>query len=126
MRGNPKPTVEWIRDGCFIMAGEKYEFFNQEDGTCQLIVNNPNKYKDSGKYTIAAQNSVNKVEVSHNVVFEGKKEEKKKIRYDEIKLENDVRPRAAPKPEPEPIPEGEEGDEDAEANGEDGEATEEE
>jgi hypothetical protein len=103
VRGKPKPSIVWIRDGQFIENGAKYEIFNREEinntTTAHLIINNAIKW-DSGKYTIVAENRVKKVEMVHHLEFEGKKE----ISYhkhEPIKIENEtrIRYRKAPRPE---------------------------
>lgn len=49
---------------------EKYEIIDHADGTCELIVDKPEK-KDSGKYVIKAENRAGKTEIRHTVLFEG-------------------------------------------------------
>lgn len=70
VRGEPRPTISWTKDGDFIEPNDKYQQFDQADGVCRLIVNNPD-IKDSGLYICKAENSVSNDKISHNVEFEG-------------------------------------------------------
>lgn len=71
VRGEPRPNISWTKDGNFIDNDDKYQQFDQADGVCRLVVNNPEE-KDSGLYVCKAENSVFHDQVSHNVTFEGK------------------------------------------------------
>lgn len=70
VRGEPRPDISWTKDGNFIENDDKYQQFDQADGVCRLVVNNPEE-KDSGVYICKAENSVFHDQVSHNVTFEG-------------------------------------------------------
>lgn len=48
---------------------------HKEDGTCQLVINSPMKYVDSGRYICKAINSAGDDECLHYVRFQGKVEE---------------------------------------------------
>lgn len=71
VRGDPKPKITWIKDDFEIDNPTKYQQIDHDDGTCELIINNPNK-KDSGKYICRAENRVKSTEISHYVEYEGK------------------------------------------------------
>lgn len=71
VRGEPRPTISWTKDGNFIDSDDKYQQLDQADGVCRLVVNDPDE-KDSGVYICKAENSVFHDQVSHNVTFEGK------------------------------------------------------
>uniref|UniRef100_A0A336MAS9 CSON014485 protein n=1 Tax=Culicoides sonorensis TaxID=179676 RepID=A0A336MAS9_CULSO len=104
IRANPRPRCRWQRDGLFVDHSDKYEPYFMEDGTVMLVVNNP-KMIDSGRYLLVVENRVKRVEVWHEVHFEPKYEEKKRIKYDDVIIENEVHPRVYPKPkEPTPPP----------------------
>lgn len=71
VRGEPRPTISWTKDGNFIDNDDKYQQFDQADGVCRLVVNDPEE-KDSGVYICKAENSVFHDQVTHNVTFEGR------------------------------------------------------
>lgn len=110
MRGNPKPTIKWIRDGLPIDPWTQYQKYQikhdevNEIYTQQLILTNPNQYRDTGKYHIIAENRAGTAEFTHILEFEGKKIEPKRKRMDEVFVVNEV-PRVNPKPKsPTPPP----------------------
>lgn len=70
-RGVPTPEISWIRDGVRIQTNDKYHIIHHDDGTCELVINNPVR-SDSGKYVCAAENRVKKEEISHMIEFEPK------------------------------------------------------
>lgn len=70
VRGEPRPSIAWTKDGNFIDNDDKYLQIDQADGLCRLVVSNPSE-KDSGVYICKADNSVASDQVSHNVTFEG-------------------------------------------------------
>lgn len=70
VRGQPKPVISWTKDGDFITSDDKYQQIDQADGTCKLIVTNPEE-RDSGTYECKAENSVYNDKISHNVIFDG-------------------------------------------------------
>ncbi|XP_063700566.1 LOW QUALITY PROTEIN: muscle M-line assembly protein unc-89-like [Culicoides brevitarsis] len=114
IRANPRPRCRWQRDGLFVDHCDKYEPYFMEDGTVMLVVNNP-KMIDSGRYLLVVENSVKRVEMWHEVHYEPKYEEKRKPKYDDVIIENEVHPRVYPKPkEPTPPPPVEEVVEEAE------------
>lgn len=92
IRANPRPRCRWQRDGLFVDHCDKYEPYFMEDGTVMLVVNNP-KMIDSGRYLLVVENRVKRVETWHEVHFEPKYEEKKRIKYDDVIIENEVHPR---------------------------------
>lgn len=71
MRGQPRPVISWTKDGDFLVSDDKYQQLDQADGTCKLIISNPEE-RDSGTYVCQAENSVFSDKISHNVVFDGK------------------------------------------------------
>uniref|UniRef100_T1GCX8 Ig-like domain-containing protein n=1 Tax=Megaselia scalaris TaxID=36166 RepID=T1GCX8_MEGSC len=70
IRGQPTPSVTWFKDAVEIQNDDKYQVIDHADGTCELIVDKPEK-KDSGKYLIKAENRAGKAEIRHTVLFEG-------------------------------------------------------
>lgn len=66
------PKVEWVKDGVTIAKdNEKYKQIDHADGTCELIVNYPQR-NDGGKYVCKAYNRAGECSVQHSVLFEGK------------------------------------------------------
>ncbi|XP_036344439.1 muscle M-line assembly protein unc-89-like, partial [Rhagoletis pomonella] len=70
VRGQPAPQVTWSKDNFEIKSGGRFQILQHQDGTCELIIDRPDK-KDSGKYVVRAENSAGKSEILHTVLFEG-------------------------------------------------------
>lgn len=70
VRGTPRPVISWTKDGESITTDDKYLQFDQDDGTCKLIISNPEEL-DSGTYTCNAENAVAEDQTSHDVEFTG-------------------------------------------------------
>lgn len=89
VRGNPTPTVTWVKDGVTCEASEKYQIKYQKDGTCELNISYPSQ-RDMGKYVCQAENRAGNCEITHQV---------------QIKLkEAPGSPRSAPPPLPPTAP----------------------
>lgn len=75
IRADPKPLIKWSRDGKLIAkdGDDKYSHFFYDDGTLELLVNNPES-ADSGKYKCRAINRAGESSVVHHVEFETKQE----------------------------------------------------
>lgn len=71
VRGTPKPHIQWMKDGDYLVAGDKYETKELPDGTCKLIIHYPEAEADSGTYTCEAECNGCSDSISHNVQFEG-------------------------------------------------------
>lgn len=71
VRGTPKPHIQWMKDGDYIVTGDKYETKELPDGTCKLIIQHPEREEDSGTYTCEAECNGCSDSISHNVQFEG-------------------------------------------------------
>ncbi|XP_062560569.1 muscle M-line assembly protein unc-89-like [Armigeres subalbatus] len=71
VRGSPRPNIAWIKDGEYIIPGDKYEQYDHADGTCKLIITKPGE-EDSGTYTCEAESGGCSDAISHNVQFVGK------------------------------------------------------
>ncbi|CRL00790.1 CLUMA_CG014043, isoform B [Clunio marinus] len=71
VRGTPKPHVQWMKDGDYIIPGDKYEQCELSDGTCKLIIATPDPEEDSGTYTCEAECNGCSDSISHNVQYEG-------------------------------------------------------
>ncbi|KAG5675501.1 hypothetical protein PVAND_005397 [Polypedilum vanderplanki] len=110
IRGTPKPTIKWIRDGLPIDPWKQYQKYQVKHDEInnvyqqQLIITDANIYRDNGKYIIIAENRAGTLELVHMLDFEGKKTEVKRKRMDDIFIVNEV-PRVNPKPKsPTPPP----------------------
>lgn len=73
VRGSPRPNIAWIKDGEYIIPGDKYEQYDHADGTCKLIITKPGE-EDSGTYTCEAESGGCSDAISHNVQFVGKEQ----------------------------------------------------
>lgn len=73
VRGSPRPNIAWIKDGEYIIPGDKYEQYDHADGTCKLIITKPGEM-DSGTYTCEAESGGCSDAISHNVQFVGKEQ----------------------------------------------------
>lgn len=71
VRGTPKPNIQWMKDGDYIMPGDKYQQSELPDGTCKLIIHSPDPEEDSGTYTCEAECNGCSDSISHNVQYEG-------------------------------------------------------
>ncbi|XP_061389091.1 muscle M-line assembly protein unc-89 [Musca vetustissima] len=71
VRGEPTPTIQWLKDNIDIEEGGRIHKFHHADGTLELVIDCPNP-KDKGKYIVRAENSAGKAEITHLVAFEGK------------------------------------------------------
>lgn len=71
MRGTPKPNIQWMKDGDYIIPGDKYEQIELPDGTCKLTISRPEPEEDSGTYTCEAECNGCSDSISHNVQYEG-------------------------------------------------------
>ncbi len=73
VRGQPKPNIQWIKDGDYLSPSDKYEMIEEKDGICKLIVISPNE-DDCGTYSCEAESNGASDTISHNVQFEGREE----------------------------------------------------
>jgi Immunoglobulin I-set domain len=70
VRGTPRPHIAWIKDGDYIIPGDKYEQYETAEGTCKLVICTPEE-SDCGTYTCEAECGGVSDTISHNVHFEG-------------------------------------------------------
>lgn len=66
VRGMPTPTITWVKDGVTLQPNEKYQQIENDDGTCELNVNDATN-QDSGKYSCQAENRAGRAEITHLV-----------------------------------------------------------
>lgn len=71
VRGTPKPHIQWMKDGDYIIPGDKYEQYELPDGICKLVIARPDPEEDSGTYTCEAECNGCSDSISHNVQYEG-------------------------------------------------------
>lgn len=70
IRGQPLPTITWLKDDRLINITDRYQAYYLADGVCRLTISNPSS-EDSGKYTCKAENSMWSDQISHIVTFTG-------------------------------------------------------
>lgn len=68
IRGEPKPKIQWLRQGLFLNNDEKHLIRNHEDGTTELIIICPDRW-DSGKYQLRIKNIHGKLQTEHILNF---------------------------------------------------------
>ncbi|XP_045784051.1 titin homolog [Maniola jurtina] len=71
IRGQPLPTITWLKDNRPILMNERYQAHYLADGVCRLTIQSPNE-DDSGKYTCKAENSMWSDQITHEVYFTNK------------------------------------------------------
>ncbi|XP_038216981.1 uncharacterized protein LOC119835922 isoform X2 [Zerene cesonia] len=71
IRGQPLPTITWIKDNQPIGADSRFEAAYLADGLCRLTISNPTA-EDSGTYTCKAESSMWTDQITHVVQFSGK------------------------------------------------------
>ncbi|XP_045542085.1 uncharacterized protein LOC106716992 [Papilio machaon] len=70
IRGQPLPTITWLKDDRLINITDRYQAYYLADGVCRLTISNPSS-EDSGKYTCKAENSMWSDQINHIVTFTG-------------------------------------------------------
>lgn len=70
IRGQPLPTITWIKDGRTLSNDDRYQAYYLADGVCRLAISSPTPH-DSGRYTCKAENSVWSDQITHTVNFTG-------------------------------------------------------
>ncbi|XP_075991256.1 uncharacterized protein LOC142986608 isoform X6 [Anticarsia gemmatalis] len=71
IRGQPLPTITWLKDEKPVSSNERFQAYYLADGVCRLAISHPTS-EDSGKYTCKAENSVWSDQITHVVSFTGK------------------------------------------------------
>lgn len=66
VRGNPRPTITWLKDDAPIELDERMQQIEHNDGVCELIINKPSQ-RDCGTYTVVATNNLGTHKTSHLV-----------------------------------------------------------
>uniref|UniRef100_A0A182UXM4 Ig-like domain-containing protein n=1 Tax=Anopheles merus TaxID=30066 RepID=A0A182UXM4_ANOME len=109
VRGNPMPTIKWLRDGIDLVdpTGEKFFPMREPGGVFKLTIHDP-QAKDEGQYACEATNVVGKDVLRHAVrrIMERKIAESHVfgIRYHDPNLMKHGVYEEPPKPEPAPRP----------------------
>lgn len=70
IRGQPLPTITWLKDDRPVHGNDRYQAYYLADGVCRLAISHPTP-EDSGKFTCKAENSVWSDQISHVVSFTG-------------------------------------------------------
>ncbi|XP_050683338.1 uncharacterized protein LOC126978524 isoform X2 [Leptidea sinapis] len=71
IRGQPLPSIKWLKDNKLINTDERHNASYLADGVCRLTISNPT-CDDSGNYTCRAENSMWSDQISHYVSFSGR------------------------------------------------------
>ncbi|XP_070504254.1 muscle M-line assembly protein unc-89-like [Chironomus tepperi] len=76
VRGIPKPTVTWYKNGNEVPTDNpRYHFEHDDDGNCTFTIINPIKNADRGRYVVKAKNHVGEDECQLRVWFRGKEDD---------------------------------------------------
>ena len=67
--GNPKPHVTWYRNSISLNTNTNY-YITNTCGVCSMVILQVSS-KDSGDYTVTAENELGRVECSTKLVVEG-------------------------------------------------------
>ncbi|XP_045509821.1 uncharacterized protein LOC123705188 isoform X2 [Colias croceus] len=68
IRGQPLPTITWIKDNQPVGTDSRFEATYLADGLCRLTISNPTS-EDSGTYTCKAESSMWTDQITHVVQF---------------------------------------------------------
>lgn len=74
--GNPRPHVTWYRNNISLNTNTNY-YITNTCGVCSMVILKVGP-KDSGDYTVIAENPLGRVECSTKLVVKGKTTLKKK------------------------------------------------
>jgi Immunoglobulin I-set domain len=73
VRGNPKPEIEWLKNGLEIPeTNKRYRKTYDDEGTCTLTITNPIRHADRGRYDVKAKNCAGEEACYLRVWFRGK------------------------------------------------------
>lgn len=75
--GNPRPHVTWYRNNVSLNTNTNY-YITNTCGVCSMVILKVGP-KDSGNYTVMAENNLGRVECSTKLVVKGKKKKHIKI-----------------------------------------------
>lgn len=70
VKGVPKPTVKWFRQGEELFPSEEYQMENFDDGTSVLVINNLYE-DDTGEITFEAHNALGVAVTTTELSVEG-------------------------------------------------------
>lgn len=70
VRGNPRPTIEWLKDEVPVVFDDRTQQLEHLDGLCELIINKPVPATDNGIYTCVATNKLGTHKISHTLSVE--------------------------------------------------------
>lgn len=70
VRGNPRPTIEWLKDEVPVVLDDRIQQLEHLDGLCELIINKPVPATDNGIYTCVATNKLGTHKSVHTLSVE--------------------------------------------------------
>lgn len=70
VRGNPRPTVEWLKDEQPVVLDDRVQQVEHLDGLCELIITKPVPQTDNGVYTCVAKNKLGQHKIVHTLSVE--------------------------------------------------------
>lgn len=70
VRGNPRPTIEWLKDDVPVVFDDRIQQLEHGDGLCELIINKPVPATDNGIYTCVATNKLGTHKIVHTLSVE--------------------------------------------------------
>lgn len=70
VRGNPRPTIEWLKDEVPVVLDDRIQQIEHLDGLCELIINKPVPATDNGVYTCVATNKLGTHKIVHTLSVE--------------------------------------------------------
>jgi Immunoglobulin I-set domain len=74
VRGSPKPDIQWFKNGLEILPdrAERYRVTHDDYGTCTLVISDPIRHADRGRYEVKAKNCVGEDACYLRVWFRGR------------------------------------------------------
>uniref|UniRef100_A0A0R3RFL5 Muscle M-line assembly protein unc-89 n=1 Tax=Elaeophora elaphi TaxID=1147741 RepID=A0A0R3RFL5_9BILA len=85
--GDPRPKIKWFRNGERIYSYDHCTLIESEDGTCELIVKNANRF-DGGCYRCVAENIYGSDRTTCEVIVQLKEKKPQRNFEDEIREGN--------------------------------------
>ncbi len=84
IKGEPAPTIQWIFAGAALESKDRLKIENAEDGHNTKFALGETERKDTGVYTLVAENSVGKDEATVNVNILGKPGKPEEIKVKDV------------------------------------------
>lgn len=89
VRGIPKPTITWSKDGVTLEPSDKYQLIEHDDGLCELNISDCTR-QDNGKYVCQAENRAGQTETVHEVQVEIRQQRSSIISLKDVPTEEAV------------------------------------